>query len=191
MRGLALLVIVVSVAGCSLGGDNGGASIEREQLKDLVLQPDDLPDVFLRFDEGRQGIADDPGGSRGDPTRFGRIDGWKARYRRGGSAETRGPLVVESRADVFESSSGAEEELTALEPEGFTSIDPPALGDEARAFQTVQAGVGDGVRYYQLAWREDNATASLLVSGFEGKFTFDEALALARKQAARLSRAAS
>ena len=42
---------------------------------------------------------------------FGRIEGWKARYRRPGSQTTRRPLVIESRADLFESADGAAEEL--------------------------------------------------------------------------------
>ena len=189
MRRLVLVTTAVLLAGCSLGGGEG-ATIEEEDLNMLVLQPGDLPSSFVRFDEGRQGIADTPGGARGDPDRFGRIEGWKARYRRPGSAETTGPLVVESRADVFESTSGAEDELAATEPSGFTKIEAPELGDEARAFETLQAGAGEGVRYYQLAWREDEATGSVLVSGFEGKFVLEDAVELARRQAKRLSDAA-
>jgi hypothetical protein len=191
MRGLALLTAALLLAGCSLGGDGGDATVEQGELKGVVLQPGDLPASFVRFDEGRQAIADAPAGARSDPERFGRIEGWKARYRRAGSTETTGPLVVESRADVFESVSGAEDDLAAFETAGYTSIEAPAMGDETRAFETLQSGAGEGVRYYQFAWRKDNATASLLVSGFEGKLTLEEAVELARKQAERLSRAAA
>jgi hypothetical protein len=188
MRLVAPVVIALLVAGCSLG-DDGGASIERAELETLVLQPEDLPAAFSQFDEGRQGIADRPAGEQSDLTRFGRIDGWKSRFRRAGTARTRGPLVIASLADLFESADGAKDELEAIEDGGFDAIDDPELGDEARAWESLQGG-GAGVRYYLIAWREENATASLLVSGFEGRLTFDDALALARKQAARMSRAA-
>jgi hypothetical protein len=97
--------------------------------------------------------------------------------------------VIESRADLFESADGASEELEAIEETDFAALDEPELGDDARAFQSQQAGSG-GVRYYLIAWREDNVTSSLLVSGFEGKITLEDALELARKQAGRTSRAA-
>ena len=189
MRFLVLATMLV-LAGCSLGGD-GGASIERAQLEALVLQPEDLSAAFSQFDEGRQGTVDRPAGERSDPTRFGRIDGWKSRFRRAGSARTRGPLVIASLADLFESTDGAKDELEAIEEEGFDAIDEPQIGDEARAWESLQGGGAGGVRYYLIAWREENATASLLVSGFEGRLTFDDALDLARKQAGRMTRAAA
>jgi hypothetical protein len=191
MRLIALLTIAALTAGCSLGGGDGGASIEEAQLKTIVLQPEDVGRQFLRFDEGRQGIADAPSGNRSDPQRFGRVDGWKARYRRSGSAQTEGPLVIESRADLFESADGAADELEAIEDNDFDKLDEPELGDDARAFQSSQSGTAGGARYYLIVWREDNVTAWLLVSGFEGKITFEDVLALARKQAGRTSRAAA
>lgn len=188
MRPLLLALFVFLVAGCSLG-DGSDATIEQAQLKDLVLQPEDLPPEFRQFDEGRQAIADRPTGARSDPSRFGRLDGWKARYQR--SARTSGPLVVVSLADVFESVDGAKEELRAIDESGFDPIDDPDVGDEARAWESLQQGSREGVRYFLIAWREDNATASVLASGFEGKVMLDDALKLARKQAARVSQAAS
>jgi hypothetical protein len=186
MRVTALAALALLLAGCSLGGD-GGASIERAELEGLVLQPEDLSAGFSQFDQGRQGITDRPTGERGDPTRFGRIEGWKARFRRAGSAQTRGPLVIASLADLFESTDGAKDDLAAFDDAGFDAIDDPELGDEARAWESLQGGA----RYYLIAWREENATASLLVSGFEGRLTLDDALDLARKQAARMSKAAA
>jgi hypothetical protein len=187
MRALALVAIVLLVAGCGLGDDGGGASIERAQLKALVLQPDDLPRTFSQFDEGRQASADRPTGKRSDPARFGRIDGWKSRYRRAGSARTKGPLVVVSFADLFESPDGAKDELEAIEEPGYEALEDPDVGDEARAWGTP-GGTSGGVRYFLIAWREDNATASLFVSGFT--LTVGDVLGLARRQAARMSRAA-
>jgi hypothetical protein len=191
MKVTALVAVALLVAGCSLGDDEGGASIERAELEALVLQPEDLSAAFTQFDEGRQGTVDRPAGERSDPTRFGRIDGWKSRFRRAGTARTRGPLVIASLVDLFESTDGARDELEAIDEEGFDAIDEPQIGDEARAWESLQGGGAGGVRYYLIAWREENATASLLVSGFEGRLTFDDALELARKQAERMSGAAA
>jgi hypothetical protein len=190
MKVPVLIAIALLTAGCSLGGD-GGAAIERAELEGLVLQPEDLSAAFSQFDQGRQGIVDRPAGERSDPARFGRIDGWKSRFRRAGSARTSGPLVIASLADLFESADGAKDELEAFDGSGFDAIDEPELGDEARAWESLQGGGTAGVRYYLIVWREENATASLLVSGFEGRITLDDALGLARKQAARMSKAAA
>jgi hypothetical protein len=171
--------------------------VELGELSGLVLQPDDLPPVFDRFDEGRQVAADSPGGSRADADRFGRRAGWKARYRRPGTPQTAGPLVVESRADLFDSSDGAKDELDAAREDleggelDWQPIGEPGLGDESFAATLVQAGGTSGVRFYQVFWREANVTASLSLNGFEGRFAFAEALELARKQEGRISRASS
>lgn len=194
MRQVALLLLSVALAGCSLGRDDGG-SIEASQLRSLVLQPADVARVFILFDQGRQVTADSPGGRRSDAGRFGRQLGWKARYRRSGTRTTRGPLVIESRADLFESRSGAEDELEAAlddlaESElGWREVDAAALGDESFASTHVE-GAGGGVRFYVVAWREDNVAASVFVNGFDGKIAVGDAVALARKQARRISRAA-
>jgi hypothetical protein len=190
----AALVLAVLLTGCSLGGEE--TSIERNELDELVLQPGDLPSSFVRFDQGRQVAADAPVGRRADRSRFGRIDGWKARYRRPGTKATAGPIVIESRADLFDSASGAEDDLEAaredLGSEGFgwKPIDEPGLGDESFAATFVQTGLAS-VRYYRVFWREDNATATLDVNGFEGKLALAEVLDLARKQQARIYRAGS
>lgn len=190
----AVLLLVVILAGCSLGDDK--ASIEREELDGLVLQPGDVPPVFVRFDQGRQIRADAPSGSRADQSRFNRIEGWKARYRRSGTRETAGPLVIESRADLFESPEGAEQDLQAARTDleagapAWKPIDEPGLGDESFAATFVQRGVTE-VRYYQVVWRKDNATASLSANGFEGKLPLADVLELARKQDSRIARAAS
>ncbi len=162
------------------------------ELPRTVLQPADLSRVFIRFDEGRQVMADNPGGSRADPERFGRRDGWKARYRRPGTQQTPGPLVIESRVDLFDSSGGADDDLEAARgdlEEGeveWQPIDEPGLGDESFAATLVEGAV----RYYQVYWRQDNVMASLNVNGFEGRLALEEVLELARKQEARVASAA-
>jgi hypothetical protein len=189
-----VLALVLVAAGCSFG-DGSGGSIQRDELRGVVLQPQDLPRVFVRFDEGRQVMGDNPGGSRADPTRFGRRDGWKARYHRPGTARTPGPIVVESRVDLFESSNGAEDDLEAARSdltEGkieWQPIDEPGLGDESFAATLVEGGEGSGVRYYQVYWRDDNVTAFLNVNGFEERLPLGDVLELARKQEERISTA--
>lgn len=182
---------MLALAGCSFGGDDN-ASVELAELRGTVLQPADLPPAFIRFDEGRQVMADNPGGSRADPERFGRRDGWKARYRRPGTQQTPGPLVIESRVDLFDSSGGADDDLEAARgdlEEGeleWQPIDEPGLGDESFAATLLDGAV----RHYRVYWRQDNVMAFLNVNGFEGRLALEEVLELARKQEARLAAAA-
>jgi hypothetical protein len=192
----AVLLLVLLLAGCSLDGGAGG-KVEPGALSMLVLHPEDVPSVFQRFDEGRQVIADNPGGRREDTQRFGRQGGWKARYRRSGTPQTTGPLVIESRADLFDSTGGAEDDLDAARSDledaelDWQPIDEPGLGDESFAATLVQGSGTSEVRYYQVFWREANVTASLNVNGFEGRLALFEALELARKQERRISSAST
>ncbi len=180
--------------GCSVGA---GDDISVDAVPQLVLQPGDLGDDFRLFDEGRLSSADTPSGARADRDRFGRLEGWKSRYRRPGSAATAGALVVESRVDLFTSSDGAgkdirahraELERAAAEPaaEAEVLVDAPAVGEESVAMTVLQELQPVSVRYFTIAWRERNATASVLVQGFEGRLGLADALTLARKQQARL-----
>jgi hypothetical protein len=181
-RAVSLLLLALAMCGCGFGGDDD--SISRQELPKLVLRQSDLPRVFVAFDQGRQSITDLPGGHRGDPMRFGREDGWKARYRRSGTEQTKGPLVVESRADLFSSADGAKDDLDAAREDlgedelDWQPIDEPGLGDESFAATLVQGGV----RFYRVVWRDANVTASLSANGFEPRLALGEVLALARAQ---------
>jgi len=194
VRRLVLLALLaVGLAGCG----SSGPTIPKSALSRLVLAPRDVRPL-VAFDVGPQVRLDNLAGPRKDPSRFGREGGWKARYRRSGSTATKGPLVVESRADLFSSSSGAKKDLRAYEddfrgtiasaPTLRDFVDAPAnLGDEASAMTIRQPGAaGASVRFYRIAWRDHNATASVLVEGFDGKVSFAEASALARRQQARI-----
>ena len=179
---------VVVLAGCG----SSGSKIPTSKLSKLVLQAADLPKGFTPFYVGHQLSADQPG-TRSDPRRFGREGGWIGRYRRGGTAKTKGPLVVASRADVFKDSSGARREL---ELSRLQLMSPSAkrvrvgeLGDQAFGVTVLQPG-SVAIRNYAIVWREANATAELELTGFEGGLALSNALALARKQEARLRAAA-
>lgn len=191
---LAALAAIVLV-GCSPLGDESEPAIPATALPTLVLQPDDLDEEFVRFDEGALAIADSPGGERSDPARFGREGGWKARYRRLGTAETPGPLVVESRVDVFGGSSGAEDEfglhrseleLQARHPSDSQVVAISELGDEAVAFAPRRAGSPGSFAAVTVAWRHGNVTASVAANGFSGWLRLADAVRLARAQQRRI-----
>ena len=181
----ASALVLLAAAGCA-GGDEG---VSEGRLPELVLQPRDLPAIWVQFDEGRQIRADAPPGRRADPSRFDRQGGWKARYRRPGSATTRGPLVIESRADLFATGDGAEQDLDVLEQEldaslgqGARRIEVPGVGEEVVAATARQGRV----RFYAIAWRQQNVVAAIRVNGFGSSLTVDDAMRLARRQEQRI-----
>jgi hypothetical protein len=182
-----LVVLVVGLAGC---GSSDGPKIAKAHLASLVLQPADVPG-FTQFSDNAQARSDVNAGPRGHLDRFGRVGGWIARYRRGGDAKTPGPLVVESRADLFGSAGGAKEDLDAYAGEfaalyggaGGRRLDAPKIGAGAVAYGLVQRAV----RFYAIAWREGNATASVVAQGFS--LSLVDAAALARKQERRIASA--
>jgi hypothetical protein len=185
-RPLIAFALVALLAGC---GGSDVTLVPKGKLAQLVLQPGDLPSVFQQFDGGRQVQLDAPPGPRADAARFGREDGWKARYHRGGDASTRGPLVVSSRADLFAETGGAKDDLDAYREQlsavpGARLLADPQLGDGAAAATSTQAG---GARTYTVAWRDRNVTASVPVDGFH--VALGDALRLARAQERRISRA--
>jgi hypothetical protein len=183
----ALLVLTLAACGGS------AHTIAAKNLGRLALRQQDLGAPFAAFYSGTQTHLDNQG-ARSDPERWGREGGWIARYNRPGSYKTKGPLVVESRVDVFKSTGGAKKDIAAyrtlLAAADATGgrILSPKVGDEAVGVTFVQSGAKP-VRFYRLAWRYRNATASITANGFEGKFALGDALALARKQQHRLSQA--
>jgi hypothetical protein len=63
----------------------------------------------------------------------------------------------------------------------------PPLGAEAVGITFRE----NRVRFFRIAWRQENATALLFVNGFDGRLQLDDVLALARKQQRRLEGAGS
>jgi hypothetical protein len=150
-----------------------------------------VPAGLEQFDDSRQGRADQPGGGRTSLDRFGRLGGWKARYRGRRAGGTDGILVVESRTDVFESSGGAKDELEAFAGEPQGELSEAELGDEAFVTTVKQPGFPQPLRVYVVAWRQDNAVGVLTVNGVEGRVSREAVLDLARKQQARIAAAAA
>jgi hypothetical protein len=187
MRRTAALVLVATLAGC--GGS--APTIPAESLKKLVLRQQDLGTPYQQFAGGKQGHLDNQA-PRDDPTRYGREGGWIARFNRPGTTKTQGPLVVESRADLFKDAGGAKKDLLAYR-ELFTHpvlsqrrvVTVPKIGDDTLA-QTFVQPAAKPLRFYRIAWRYRNATAAVTVEGFDGKVRAADAIALARKQQRRL-----
>jgi hypothetical protein len=185
------LLVLLALAAC--GG--GSAGIPEKSLSALVLKTSDLP-RFEQFDAGAQVRLDNSAGARQDPQRFGREGGWKARYRRGGGPSTSGPLVVESRADLFDSQGGATKDLAAYRhdfdaavaaaPETVRELAAPDVGDDAIALTSLMPGL-HSTRFFRIAWRYRNATASVLIQGFAGRVQLADALRLARRQQALIA----
>jgi len=181
------LLLVALMAGC--GGS--GHTLRDAQLSDVVLQPADLPGAFTQFDVGRQARLDRVAGPRYDATRYGRESGWKARYNRPGTAQTKGPLVVESRVDLFHDSKGAQTDLEAYrvqfqETPASRIVAVPKIGEGSVAAEQMRAGTPP-VRFVTVAWRDGNVTASVAVNGFAAHTTLADAVALARKQEKRIA----
>jgi hypothetical protein len=181
-----LAVFALGFTGC-MGDEDAEPRVGREGLERLVLQPSDLPRVFTRFDYGELTFTDFQPGAREDPARFERQGGWKARYRRPGSTETEGPLLIVSMIDVFADAGGAERDFMAYEDDlaNRGSITRPDVGEEAVA-RTSRLG---GVTYVDVAWRQGNVTAALSASGLRGRFFLRDATVLVRKQERRIARA--
>lgn len=171
-------------------GDDGAGGYEAGRLEQMVLLGEDLEGSgWTRFGWGKQSRTDQPTGPRSDPARFGRVDGWMARYRRPGSSQTSGPLVVESRADVFDDPDGATRDFdeygAELQTAGTPLEEVPDLGERAIVATLAQ----QDVRFFLVLWRDQNAVAAVNVNGFDGKLTREQALELARTQQARMTAA--
>jgi len=180
---VAALATVLAVAACG----SSAHTISANKMSDLVLRRQDVGRPFRPFYSGPQTQLDNQGTPRADEQRDGREGGWIARYRRAGSAATTGPLVVESRVDVFKGDGGAKQDIDAYRatfaaaPGARAVTPPPRVGDQAVATTSVQPGT-EPLRFYRIAWRYRNATASVTAEGFDGKFRLGQALALARRQ---------
>jgi hypothetical protein len=193
VRAPAAVLVATVLAALAAGCGGSEKRVERQELASVVLQPKDLGAAFTRFDAGRQGLVEQPRGSRSDPSRFGRVVGWKARYRRPGTARTTGPLVVESRADLYEGD-GAAKDLEALRAqlaEGVGKALPaPEVGAEAFLWESSQAGSPKRVVTITCVFRESGVLGVVTATGFEGGLRAADVVALSRLQEARIRAAA-
>lgn len=185
--------VAALLAGAAVAGCGGGGEITTDELPSLVLQQEDLDGRFVRFDVGRID-AFDTGGSRRALDRFGRKGGWKARYRRAGTVATRGPLVVSSTVDLFESDDGAKRDLDAYRADltrHAQVVDAPVIGDASVTTRRTQGSGNATVVFFTVAWRRGPTTASVDANGFGRRLTLGQTLELARAQDRRLTEAAA
>ena len=188
---MRLFFLALGLALCAATACEGETKkLSAADLPRVVLQPSDLAG-FSRFDEGRLGRADFQPGPRAEPDRFGREDGWKARYRRTDPSDREGALVVESKVDLFEDDGGADEDLEAYGQElrprqsgpGISAGKP--LGDEY-VWTVFEA---NGVFFVTVAWRYANVTASVGTQAFDRQAALEAAFDLASRQQRRIERA--
>jgi hypothetical protein len=174
------------------------ASTLAARLEPLVVLPEDLattggPPAFQRFDEGRLLLADQPGGARSDPLRFGRLGGWKARYRRTDPADKGGILVIDSKVDLFADEAGAARELDAIVVDaprsGARAVPPPRSFGDSTVALVIEQPASDSVGYYIVAWRRGPFVGWVQVSGFRGRVSLEDAMALVERVDGRLSNA--
>jgi hypothetical protein len=191
VAGSLAATVLAALSGCGGGSSNVSAAA----LSKLVLRRSDVGSPFSPFYVGRQVRLDTAGTSRSDAARFGREGGWIARYHRPGSASTRGPLVIESRADLFGGPGGAKSDLEAyrhdLERVPATRVQSFAvanLGDDASGITYIRPGTLP-VRTYTIVWRDRNVSASVTAQGYDGKLQKAAAVRLARAQERLISRA--
>lgn len=185
---MRLDVSVCVLAGLLLAGCGAHeATVSAGKVGQLVLLEAALPH-YSSFYLGKQTSSDTTNGLRADPGRSGRQAGWIARYHRPGTPKTRGPLVIESRADVFRASAGAKSDLKnyrtyfdQIPGSNRRELHLPRIGAEAVGITFVQPGPLR-VRFYKIAWRYRNVDASITVNGFDGRVTLSDAVALARTQ---------
>lgn len=193
-RAGAVAAAVALATGCGSGDEDEPQPLP---LRALVLQARDLPAGFETFASGPARRPDAAAGRRDDPGRFGRVGGWEASYRRAGGRSTPGPLVVVSRVDAFRQAAGAGRQharereglarAVASRPARVRALRPPRIGEEAAGTVQTGAGAGAPARFFTVAWRQGTLTGTLRVSGFAGRLSERDVLALAHRQQERMA----
>lgn len=162
----------------------------------MVIQLADLPSGF-GVDQGayvsNAQLARE-GDARKDYAKLGRVTGYNVTYKRPGLA---GVLVLDAFASIYRSTAGAHDSLR-LSLAGAVKDGGPgfrwvpsvsALGSEARVYLVSTKQNGMAVDYYTVAWRHGRVFAEVICGGVSGQISPAQALALARKQEARITAA--
>jgi hypothetical protein len=185
-----LAAAALAASGC---GSSGAKELPERELAKLVVQPGDVPGMG-RFANGREILAEQSPVLGRDPHKFGRQNGWIVRYRR--ARGSNGPLILPSGVETFGKSSGASkffDEVTKLNERnaagsGMKQADGDDLGDERRVLST-KPGRPDSVRFVVTVWRTGRIVGSISASGYSGRMSSDDVVALAKRQDQRLAAA--
>ncbi|MDP8956118.1 MAG: hypothetical protein M3N24_04060 [Actinomycetota bacterium] len=183
---IALLLICAVASACT-----GSTLISSERASSLVLQPGDVPPGLARFDFG-------PENPQGRPFAGNREAGLRAasvaRYRQVDPSDTEGPVVVESRAEVFagkdEASAQLERKISAAAPRG-RPVSVPKIGDQTVARTFTQRATPVDARFFVIVWQHVNAVGLITVQGFDGNVQLRDAVSLALAQQRRMARASA
>jgi hypothetical protein len=139
----------------------------------IALQSEDLAELggaFEAFDVGETSLIDSLPPPQSARDRFGRLGGWKARYRQSPQITT-GILVVDSRIDLFPDAGAAASDVNAYvqrytaqaSTAGVPTASPP-IGDATITLAIVPSDIAQ-VRSAMIAWRHGPFTGQVVVSG--------------------------
>jgi hypothetical protein len=173
------------------------ASSASPQPRRLVLQLSDLATGFGIDKSGvrtnKQVAKDDASTPVGQLVRWGRIGGWETDFSKDTSVAglLSGAIGGESLASVYKTEKGARASFVvaasrcARKP--FKEISAGVrFGDETHLCSLVRKSNGQTIRVFTLIWRRGTVTAALVLAGVEGRIRPEEAVALGRRQDARI-----
>jgi len=186
---LSLLASSVAVAGVAL------ASTAPQQL---VLRLSDLPAGFSvdRKETGPRSnavVARETTSTLAQLTAWGRIGGYQATFTREPTLRglLAGSLQVQSIASVYRTTRGSAASFvhtrTACRKAPFKQLSIGGrLGHEAAYCSAQRQSAGQKIAVYVFVWRRDSISAAVLLAGLAGVVDPTEAVALGRKQDARM-----
>lgn len=165
----------------------------------MVLQRQDLPAGFAatsRRDRPNAAVAAETGVRLATLRGWGRVGGHEATYDRevDPQAPPRGPASVIAAVSAYRSATGLRKAFAAsaarIDRDREARHDPrpigSRLGDAARMWETRFTQDGVPVVLYTIVWRSRGALGYLSVAGVGGRLKPADALALARRQQARI-----
>lgn len=195
MRASAATGLVACALVITACGAHTAEPLSDEQLQTLVLQSADLPRTLERFSSDHELRSEQSPILEGDSGRFGRQNGWVARYRRSGNPRLRGPLTVASTIEMFGRSAGASKYLHAVEKRdrevasltGLKELRVSAIGATSHGLESAHAPRGS-IRYVIVTWREGRFVGIVSASGYAELMSARDVVALARSQEKRVKR---
>jgi hypothetical protein len=166
----------------------------------MVLQRADLPTGFTTTatrDRPNRVVATETGMALGTIRAWGRLGGHEATYDRpvDRGKTPAGPASVIATVSLYRATVGARKAFDAsaarLDGSGPPRQErrpaPASLGNERAAWITRLVQDGVPVVIHTIVWRSGTVLGSVTVAGVAGKTTFAQALALARRQQARIA----